>query len=55
MSKVSFQRKEATTPAIINKFNARPDVVQQYVQRMLDNDDLNIVWIPDVIELRIYI
>ena len=43
---------ESTT--VVNKFSARPGVVLQYVQRMLNNDDLNIAWIPDIIETKIY-
>ena len=52
VSTKSNEDKKSTT--VVNKFSARPDVVAQYVQRMLDNDDLNIQWIPDLIETKIY-
>ena len=44
----------SSSNGFVDKFSARPTVVAQYVQRMLDNGDLNIAWIPDVIEAKLY-
>ena len=52
----SNEKNETTKPSngFVDKFSARPTVVAQYVQRMLDNGDLNIAWIPDLLEAKLY-
>ena len=53
-SKNSSEKPSQSSSGFVDKFSARPTVVAQYVQRMLDNGDLNIAWIPDVIEAKLY-